>query len=180
MAHSHAVSDAGPATIGGISLWETIMKAIVMAGLVLAGASLVAGASEASDQIEGVWLAEVALTNCATGEPLPFPGATFDAMAMFAEGGTLHDTNMNPSQERSAGFGIWKHVRERVYRFAFRNFRLDSTGTLPTGSVIVRHRVVLAANGRSYRSKGTAEFFDASGIQILPNGCSESTATRFR
>ena len=156
------------------------MKSMILAGLVLAGATLVASASEASDQIEGVWLARVTLTNCATGQPLPFPGATFDAMALFAEGGTFHDTNMQPSQERSAGFGIWNRVQNRVYRFAFRYFRLDSTGTLPTGSVIVRHRVVLAADGSSYQSRGTAEFYDASGIQMLPNGCSESTATRFR
>ena len=156
------------------------MKSMILAGLVLAGASLLASAAEASDQIEGVWLAKVTLTNCATGQPLPFPGATFDAMALFAEGGTFHDTNQQPSQERSAGFGIWNRVQNRVYDFAFRYFRLDSTGTLPTGSVIVRHRVVLAADGASYQSSGTAEFYDANGIQVLPNGCSVSTATRFR
>ena len=32
------------------------------------------------DRIEGVWLTKVTLTNCATGDPLPFPGARFDAM----------------------------------------------------------------------------------------------------
>jgi hypothetical protein len=157
-----------------------IMKSAILATVLLAAASPVANGSGDADRIEGVWLAKVTLTNCATGEPLPFPGATFDAMAMFAEGGTFHDTNMNPSLARSSSFGSWRHVRDRVYRFAFRFFNLDSTGTLPTGSTIVRHRVVLSADGKSYGSQGTAEFYDVSGIRILPDGCSKSTATRFR
>jgi hypothetical protein len=156
------------------------MKSAILATILLAAAAPVANGSENPDPIEGVWLVKVALTNCATGEALPFPGAKLDAMAMFAEGGTFHDTNMNPSLARSAGFGTWQHVRDRIYRFAFRFFNLDSTGTLPTGSTIVRHRVVLSPDGKSYRSQGTAEFYDVSGVRMLPDGCSKSMATRFR
>jgi hypothetical protein len=132
-----------------------------------------------SDRIEGVWLVKVWLTNCATGETLPFPGATFDATAAFAGDGTFHDTNENNPILRSSSFGYWEYTGRRNYRFAFRLFRFDTTG-LNIGSQIVRHNVVLSRDGKSYTSGGTAEFYDVNGIRMLPDGCSRSTATRFR
>ncbi len=131
-----------------------------------------------SDRIEGVWLVRVTLTNCVTGEPLPFPGAMFDAMGMFASGGTFHDTNANNPIERSSAFGFWDRTGRHKYRFAFRLFNFDTTG-LNIGSQIVRHDVVLSRDGKSYTSKGTAEFYDVSGI-LFRTGCSRSTATRFK
>lgn len=130
--------------------------------------------------LAGVWNVRVTLTNCATGEPLPFPGATFDALAVFDRDGTMHDTNANSPLVRSSAFGAWRRVSDQVYKFAFKHFRFDSAGATPIGSNIVRHRLVLAKNGKSYSSKGTAEFYDVSGIRMLPDGCSESTATRFK
>jgi hypothetical protein len=132
-----------------------------------------------SHRIEGVWLATVTLTNCATGQPLPFPEAIFDAMAMFASNGTFHDTNENSPTVRSAAFGAWEHIGGRRYEFAFRFFRFDATG-MKLGSQIVRHAVRLSRDGKSYTSSGTAEFYDVSGIRMLPDGCSTSTATRFK
>lgn len=138
-------------------------------------------AAHAGDQahITGLWNVTVTLTNCATGDPLPFPGAIFEAMALFERDGTFHDTNVMSPVGQSSAFGIWNHLNGRDYRFAFRVFRFDSTGTLPTGSQIVRHRLVLSADGDTYQSSGTAEFYDVNGIRILPDGCSTSTATRF-
>jgi hypothetical protein len=133
-----------------------------------------------ADRIAGLWLVKVTLTNCATGAPLPFPGAKFDAMALFGADGTMHDTNTNSPLVRSPAFGTWKHLDGRRYKFAFRHFNFDSTGTLPTGANIVRHKLTLSADGKSYASKGTAEFYDVNGIRMLPDGCSISTATRFR
>lgn len=135
--------------------------------------------ANAEDRIVGLWNVTVTLTNCATGDPLPFPGATFEAMGLYEDSGTFHDTNAMSPIIRSAGLGTWVRVGARVYDFAFRNFRFDSTGTLPIGSQIIRHRVVLAENGESYSSSGTAEFYDVSGIRLLPDGCSKSEAQRF-
>lgn len=129
-------------------------------------------------RIEGLWNVRVWLTNCATGQTLPFPAATFDVLALFAHNGTFHDTNAGNPTIRSAAFGSWKHTGGRTYRFAFRFFRFDVTG-LNIGSQIVRHEVELSADGRNYSSKGGAEFYDVSGIRMLPDGCSRSTATRF-
>lgn len=136
------------------------------------------GAGHSANRIAGLWNVTVSLTHCATGQTLPFPGATFEALALFGPHGTFHDTNANNPTVRSAAFGSWKHTGRRNYQFAFRFFRFDVTG-LNIGSQIVRHNVVLAADGRSYTSKGNAEFYDVSGLRMLPDGCSTSTATRF-
>jgi hypothetical protein len=146
-------------------------------GLVLAQSPARAGADEG---LAGLWNVRVTLTNCATGEPLPFPGATFDALALFERDGTMHDTNVTSPPARSSGFGVWRQVSDRAYRFAFKFFQFDATGATPTGSTVVRHRLRLAENGGRYSSRGTAEFYDVSGIRQLPDGCSTSTATRFR
>jgi len=145
-------------------------------GLVLAHSPAQAGAND----LAGLWNVRVTLTNCATGEPLPFPGATLDALALFERDGTMHDTNATSPPARSSGFGVWRRVSDRAYKFAFKFFTFDSTGATPTGSTVVRHRLVLAKNGNVYSSKGTAEFYDVSGIRQLPDGCSTSTATRFK
>lgn len=137
------------------------------------------GSSWFSFPIEGVWNAVVTLDNCAGFQI----GVPFDAMAIFARGGTFHDTNaMNPAL-RSAAFGTWRYVGAGTYRFAFRLFRFDEFGN-NIGSTIVRHTAALAPDGESYTSEGTAEFFDKDGQPETafppgPSGCSSSTAVRF-
>lgn len=158
---------------------------VALASLLSGPAPAAAGDSSveqwwSSDRIEGTWNVEVTLTNCATGQPLPFPGAKFEAMAMFGANGTFQDTNENSPNVRSSAFGHWERTGWRTYRFAFRFFRFDPTGQLQVGSQIVRHNVVLARDGRTYTSAGAAEFYDVSGIRMLPDGCSTSTATRFK
>lgn len=130
--------------------------------------------------IEGVWNASVVITDCASGNPIGLP--PFDAMAIFGANGTFHDTNSNSPvlQVRSDAFGYWKHISGNNYRFAFKAFHFDLAG-MYIGYNIVRHDVLLAGNGKSYTSKGTAEFFNPDGTARPPGlGCSEATATRFR
>ena len=110
----------------------------------------------------------------------------FDAMALFARGGTFHDTNKGqPPASRSSGFGTWRRIKRREYEFAFKLFRFNPDGT-PRGSQIVRHTVTLSRDGKSYTSEGTAVYYDLNGNQTDVNGnpttepgCSTSTATRF-
>jgi hypothetical protein len=154
---------------------------VALIGLLLAQPAALPSGDQAvkANRIAGLWLVRVTLTNCATGQPLPFPGATFDAMGLFEADGTFHDTNANSPLLRSASFGVWDHLEGRRYQFAFRAFQFDSTGTLPAGSQIVRHEVVMSPDGQSYASEGTAEFYDVHGVRVLPDGCSTSTAQRF-
>ncbi|SRR5690606_12194017 len=134
------------------------------------------------DRIEGLWDVEVQIMPVCGG-PV---AVTFDAMALFARGGTFHDTNGGqPSASRSSGFGIWKRNSGREYEFAFKLFRFNPDGT-PRGSQVVRHTVTLARDGKSWSSEGTAVYYDVNGNQTDVNGnpttepgCSAATATRF-
>jgi hypothetical protein len=132
------------------------------------------GLSRMKDPIEGVWNAKVNITVCNAGVVLN----TFDAIGLFASNGTFHDTNATNPALRSAAFGTWSAIGPRTYEFALRFFRFDPMGA-NVGSSVVRHRVVLDEDGDSYRSEGTAEFYDADGV-LLMTGCSDSEAVRFR
>ena len=131
------------------------------------------------DRIQGVWNVSVVRTDCGSGNVV---APLFDAMAVFAADGIFHDTNANnPTlMVRSDAFGQWEHVRGNKYRFAFRVFNFDVAG-MYLGYQVVRHDVVLAKNGESYTSGGTAEFFNPDGTPRQPVLiCSGSTATRFK
>ena len=155
------------------------VAATLFAGQAPASAEETSGTGPSVDRITGLWLVKVTITNCATGQPLPFPGAVFDAQGVFGADGTFLDTNENNPILRSAAFGQWERTGRRTYRFAFRVFRFDTTG-LNIGSQIVRHGVLLSRDGKTYTSSGTSEMYDVNGIRMLPDGCSTSTATRFR
>jgi hypothetical protein len=137
------------------------------------------------DRIEGVWNVKVTITRCdAAGRPtdIPVPNVpAFDAMGMFAANGTFHDTNASNPSLRSSGFGYWRRIGHRTYQFAFKFFRYDAPNLMPLGPQVVRHTVELAKDGKSYTSRGTAEWFDANNNPAPPfRTCSTSTATRFR
>jgi hypothetical protein len=132
------------------------------------------GLLKTKDPIEGVWNARVNITACDSDTVFN----TFDAMGLFASNGTFHDTNATNPALRSAAFGTWSAIGTRTYEFALRFFRFDPMGAL-LGYSVVRHRVVLARTGDSYRSEGTAEFYDANGALFM-TGCSNSEAVRFR
>jgi hypothetical protein len=136
------------------------------------------------DPIEGVWDVTVNITACPPGPTF----ATFKSMAMFARGGTFHDLNdsgkIGPFP-RSPGLGTWERLSWRHYRFDVKFFVVDFSGA-PAGWTIIRHNIVLARDGRSYVSQGTAENFDVNGVPLPPGtmgrpplGCSNSTAVRF-
>lgn len=171
------------------------MNTRLQAMLLLATTALAAGSAAANDHrwhewsagpsmspwslsypLEGTWDVKVEITNCADGSVI----VSFDAMALFARGGTFHDTNANNPALRSDAFGVWRHLKGRKYEFAFRLFRFDPAGN-NLGSQIVRHTVTLDRSGDSYTSEGTAEYFEANGepASVPPAGCSRSTATRF-
>lgn len=75
--------------------------------------------------------------------------------------------------------GSWRY-RTPGYKFGFKVFNFDVAG-MYLGYQIVRHDLVLARSGKSYKSKGTSEFFNPDGTTRPPVlGCSETTATRFK
>jgi hypothetical protein len=137
------------------------------------GGAAAAGHAWFPDPIEGVWNASVDITNCATGNTI----ASFEAIGMFAANGTFHDTNSTNPALKSSTFGYWRSLGNNEYQFAWRQFTFDAAG-VNTGSLIVRHDVLLSADGASYFSEGTGEFFDPAG-NLVSTVCSSAAATRF-
>ena len=127
------------------------------------------------DPIVGAWNVRVDITNCATGATI----ASSEAMALFSADGTRHETNATNPALRSAAFGTWRRLgkKNNEYQFAFRFFRFDSAG-VNIGSQVIRHDLVLSADGASYFSEGTTEIFDPFG-NLIVIGCASATATRF-
>jgi hypothetical protein len=163
---SHTILRPIPAVISVIALACLVAVPAISAGKAR-------GVPFQADPIEGLWTADVKITNCITGAVI----ISFDAMGLFAAGGTFHDTNATNPTLRSASFGTWQHLGGNEYEFAFRFFRFDLQGFYQ-GWNVVRHRVELSADGQSYTSEGSAEIYNASGVLIMP-GCSSSEAIRF-
>jgi hypothetical protein len=129
-------------------------------------------------RITGVWNARVNITNCLPGNvPGPVVFASFDATNVFAADGTFLDTNSTNPATQSAHFGYWRHIHGNRYEFAQKFFMFDAAGAA-TGWRIVRHGIVLAGSGLSFKSGGTAETYNNDGL-LLATGCSTSTAVRF-
>jgi hypothetical protein len=136
-------------------------------------------AATQKNRLAGVWDAKVVITDCSSGNPT---GDPFDALGVFERDGSFHDTNANnPTlMMRSDAFGYWEHIRGNKYRFAFKLFNFDVSGAY-LGYQIIRHDLIMARDGKNYRSEGGAEFFNPDGTPRVPvRVCSETTGTRFR
>ena len=135
-------------------------------------------------RIEGTWLVQVTLRNCATGAPL----GSVNSIVTFAPGGTLIETpggvSFAPGQ-RSDGQGFWRHAAGHTYTQRFAALiRFDTPPNPPTspgflaGWQTLSHTVELL-DPDNMRSTGTNEFFDASGNSYR-SGCSTAAGRRFK
>ena len=174
-------------------VWQT-SRSSGTATLALVGALLAAAAGPAGAQsinsasnamrIEGTWLVQVTLLNCATNAAL----GSVNSIVTFAPGGTLSETPggtaFAPGQ-RSDGQGYWTHTGGQMYTQRFvALIRFDTPPNPPTspgfltGWQTVTHTVELL-DPDNMQSSGTNEFFDANG-NLYRSGCSTAVGRRFR
>jgi hypothetical protein len=147
--------------------------ALAVSVLVVNVPVLVSG-QDGGGRLEGTWNVQVTLRNCQTGAQI----RTFPSLTTFVAGGiTLDSSSGIPQAQKTPGHGVWNHVGGNIYRFSFKSFSFDSSGTF-TGWTKIAHEATLASNAAEYTSTGTAEFYNASGT-LLMTGCSTTTATRF-
>ena len=125
------------------------------------------------DPIVGVWNTNVNITNCASGDTI----LSGEVLALFSADGTRHETSTSDPKLRTPSYGNWRHLEGNEYEFEFKYYRFDSNGT-NMGSQVIRHDLILSADGTSYFSEGTAEIIDTFG-NLLFVGCSNALATRF-
>jgi hypothetical protein len=125
--------------------------------------------------IEGVWLQQVTLRDCATGAAMfdPFP-----AINTFHVGGTMseHGSRMPPSI-RNSGQGVWKQVGRNRFtsRFIFQRFDLNG---FYIGTQEVTRKMALSNDGVTLESTARTKIVDAGGV-LINQGCATEVARRF-
>ena len=127
--------------------------------------------------IEGVWLMEVTLRICATGEVAPVPNAIFPAINTFHEGGTMseHGARFSPAT-RNSGQGIWKRTGRNTFKSRFLFQRFDVNGFF-IGMQDSTRRMTLSDDGNSLSVTATTTITDASGV-VLVSGCATEEGQR--
>jgi hypothetical protein len=167
------------------------VKPLRLAALALIGALVAAaGPADAASQdpvrgprIEGTWLVQITLRNCATGAAL----GSFSSIVTFQSGGTMSETpgrTAFAAGQRSDGHGYWRQTGAHTYLQRFvALIRFDTPASPPAspgflaGWQTVTHTVELV-DADNLSSSGSNEFFDANGSSYR-TGCSTATGQRF-
>jgi hypothetical protein len=136
------------------------------------GGSDTATAQQAADPAEGVWEAVITARDCITNAPV----GTFRGAQVYHHGGTLSDTNGQPTATRGPGFGTWTR-NGSAYTAKFRLYTYDpSTGAL-SGTLRVTRNFTLSADGNTMTSTNTNSAEDLTGA-LLRKGCGTDVSTR--
>jgi hypothetical protein len=97
--------------------------------------------------LEGNWLMESTLVNCATGDPLPIPGNPFPALHTYMRGGTVLDSGASPPAAlggtRSSAHDIWKRTGTQTFRERFHSFSFDADGVHMSTAEVTFERSLL-------------------------------------
>jgi hypothetical protein len=168
----------------------------------LAGALLVTSATTGLAQsnesasrsgLEGAWLVQVTLRNCATNASL----GSVNSLVTFHRGGTMSESASSPAfaiGQRSDGHGNWTFDGDHTYGQRMVNLiNFDTAPNLPgmpgfnpslpvspgffAGWQTVTHTVELV-DANHITSSGTNAFYKADGT-VYRTGCSTAVATRF-
>ena len=105
-------------------------------------------------KLEGTWLMEATLVDCATGAPLPIPGNPFPALHTYMRGGTMLDSGASPPRPpavtRSTAHGIWERMGGQTFRERFRVFFFDAPGVhVSTSEVTVERSLIQGKNAET-------------------------------
>ena len=97
-------------------------------------------------------------------------------MNTFHRGGTLSDTNNQPTALRGPGHGVWKKGTGSGYTATFRFYRYNADGTL-AGSQKVTRTTTLGADNNSTSGTISAQLLDTSDA-VLQTLCGTETSVR--
>lgn len=125
------------------------------------------------DTLVGAWLAEVTLTDCASGQPTGAP--PFRALVVFHAGGTLSEAS-GPSSRRTPSFGAWSRSGQNEYFAVSQLLTYDANGS-PSGAQEIRRTIRLSPDGKRFSAETRTVGTDASGTVVL-RGCARGDATR--
>lgn len=125
-----------------------------------------------ADVIEGTWESTITIRDCTSGAAI----RTFKGMNTFHRGGTLSDTNNQPTALRGPGHGVWKKGTGSGYTATFRFYRYNADGTL-AGSQKVTRTTTLGADNNSTTGTISAQLLDTSDA-VLQTLCGTETSVR--
>jgi hypothetical protein len=125
-----------------------------------------------SRAIEGTWNVVVTIRNCETGAPV----ATFKAMNMFIQGGSVIDTNAAPTSTRGPGLGSWEFVGDHDFRSTLRFYIYNADGSF-AGVRRLAQNYSMAPDNNSWESTVAITVFDAAG-NMIATACGTAVASR--
>jgi hypothetical protein len=162
--------------------WAVVGLATAIA--VASGGALGASRGDSGKEIQGAWLVQVTLRNCATGAAM---GPAFGSVVTFHQGGTVTETTASPGfavGQRTPAQGVWErqghgtYTQKMVALIAF-----DTAPNLPVtpgffaGWSIVEQTVEVIDEDH-LSSVGTNAFYRTDGT-VYRTGCSTAALTRF-
>ena len=106
-------------------------RTLGIALVLLAVPAALAYADNSGHGIEGTWINEVSIVNCATPQVV---FARFTSMTTYLRGGTLIEgggpATPPPAVSRSAGHGVWERTAHYAFQAQFRSHSFDALGRL--------------------------------------------------
>jgi hypothetical protein len=142
------------------------------------------GRSAAPAPLEGTWNVAVTPYNCTTGVPLT--STPFRTRLSFNGGGSLIETNFNPSfqpGQRSPGLGSWERTGPNSYSAVFEGYIYFTSVVTPPalprytqGQQRVDQSIEMQ-DGDHWTSTALVGFADVNGT-TLSTGCFSATAAR--
>lgn len=127
--------------------------------------------------VEGVWLTEVTLRDCISGQVAPVPNPIFPAVNTFHWGGTMseHGARFSPAL-RNSGQGIWRRTGRSTFKSRFLFQRFDVNGFF-IGMQDVARTMTLSDDGNSFSADAAVTLTDASGAVVV-RGCATEEGQR--
>ena len=125
-----------------------------------------------SRAIEGTWNVLVTIRNCETGAPV----ASFRAMDIFIQGGSVIDTNAAPTSTRGPGFGSWEFLGDHDFRSTVRFYIYNPDGSF-AGVRRLAQNYSMGADNNSWESTVAITVFDAAG-NMIATACGTAIASR--
>jgi len=119
--------------------------------------------------IEGVWDSTVTLQVCGGGPVI----REFRALNLFEEDGSLVATSVAVPPP---SLGRWRWTGGRTYTAQFQYLRLGAGGVFE-GTTRVTRQIKMAADGKSFTSVVSTQFFDLTDT-LFAEGCGMESAKR--
>jgi hypothetical protein len=140
--------------------------------------------SAAKNGLEGTWMVQVTLRDCATNAQI---GPSFSSLVTFHRGGTISESTSGRAfaiGQRSDSQGHWRFEGHRTYSQRMVNLiNFDTAPNLPmspgfsAGWSIISTTIALSDADHG-TSVGTNEFYRADGT-LYRTGCSTAVSVRF-